>query len=81
MSSNKPFQFYFPIFLICFSVGLLYVYVIGPERKAIIKYPTPFNAKSLVYHDKLSKDECYMYTTDQVDCPSDPKKITKQPTV
>jgi hypothetical protein len=73
------FEFHFPIFLIAFSVGFLYVYVIGPERKAIIKYPTPFNSGNLIYKD--SANNCFVYKSNKVKCPEDLTKITQQPVV
>jgi hypothetical protein len=75
----QPFKFHFPIFLIAFSIAFLYVYIVGPERKAILKYPTPFNYKNLIYHDAV--DNCYTYIATKVDCPTDPSKITPQPVV
>jgi hypothetical protein len=76
---QPPFEFHFPIFLISFSLAFLYVYVIGPERKAIIKYPTPFNSAKLIYKD--AANNCFVYESKKVDCPQDPKKITPQPVV
>jgi hypothetical protein len=81
MAQQKTFQFHFPIFLISFSIAFLYVYIVGPERKAIIKYPTPFNSKNVLYHNSKSNTDCYMYESTKVDCPSDPTKITTQPVV
>jgi hypothetical protein len=73
------FEFHFPLFLIAFSLGFLYVYAIGPERKAIIKYPTPFNSGKLIYKD--SANNCFIYESKKVVCPEDSKKITQQPVV
>lgn len=58
------------IFLVCFSVGMLYVYAITPKKRAIIKYPTPFNAGKIVYKDKTD-GSCYKYKAEQIDCPVD----------
>jgi len=45
------FRYRLVIFLISFSVGILYVYMVTPHRRAIVKYPTPFNAGKVVYKD------------------------------
>ena len=74
----SSFKFNFPIFLISFSIGLLYVYIIGPERKAIIKYPTPFNSNTL-YKDKANN--CYIYESKKVSCTENPTKTIPQPVV
>jgi hypothetical protein len=76
-----PFKFHFPIFLMSFSLAFLYVYLVAPERKALIKYPTPFNSKKLIYHNNNTHDECYMYESSKVDCPHDPTKISIQPVI
>jgi len=81
---QEPFKFHFTIFLLSFSLAFLYVYIIGPERKAIIKYPTPFNSKNLIYHNTSGNHDdkdCYMYESNKIDCPIDPTKITLQPVV
>ena len=74
----SSFKFNFPIFLISFSIGLLYVYIIGPERKAIIKYPTPFNSNTL-YKDNANN--CYIYESKKVSCTENPTKTIPQPVV
>jgi hypothetical protein len=79
MPSKPPFHFHFRIFLISFSLAFLYVYIVAPERRAIIKYPTPFNSKKVIYHDKI--DNCYIYESQKVECPVDPTKIKAQPVV
>ena len=40
-----------PIFLISFTLGLFFVYVIGPEFKTIYIYPTPQNYLKHQYKD------------------------------
>lgn len=74
----SSFKFHFPIFLISFSIGLLYIYIAGPERKAIIKYPTPFNSK-IVYKDNANN--CYIYESKKVSCTENPTKTIPQPVV
>jgi hypothetical protein len=77
MEKYIPFKFNIPIFILAFSLGFLYVYLFGPTHKVIIKYPTPFNANNLIYHDTTG--DCYKYTPKKVECPDDPTKITEQP--
>jgi len=56
-------------FLIALSVGLLYVYLFTPEKKVIIRYPTPSNAGKIKYKDE--KGECYEYKSNNIKCPDD----------
>ena len=79
MSSSQPFKFHFSIFLISFVIAFLYVYIIGPERKEIVKYPTPFNSKNLIYRDNA--DNCFIYESKKVDCTKNPTKVIPQPVV
>lgn len=74
----QSFKFNFPIFLIAFSLGLLYIYIIGPERKAIIKYPTPYN-NNVIYKDNANN--CYVYESKKVSCTENPTKVIPQPVV
>ena len=37
-----------PTFLCSFVIGLLFVYMLGPESKVIYKYPSPSNYKNIL---------------------------------
>ena len=62
-----------PIFLISLTVGLFVVYILGPEEKIVYMYPTPKNVHSMLFKDK--SDECFRYTAEEVECPSDESLI------
>jgi hypothetical protein len=62
------FRYRLIIFLVSFSIGMLYVYTVTPHRRAIVKYPTPFNAGKIVYKDDTD-GTCYTYKAQQTDCP------------
>lgn len=71
MKFNDLFDTYY--FLIAFCVGLFAVYLTTPMPEIYIKYPTPDNAHSLVYKDKV--DVCYQYIPEETTCPKDENKI------
>jgi hypothetical protein len=54
-------------------VGLFLVYIITPTPELIIKYPTPENAKELVFED--DSQNCYKFYTQEVPCPQNPEEI------
>ena len=59
----------FPVFLISFTIGLLYIYVADEYKKTIIMYPTPDNIKETQYKDK--SNHCFTYNLKEVKCPLD----------
>jgi hypothetical protein len=67
----------FPIFLVSFAIGLLFVYLLGPEIKTIHVYPTPENVDKLFFKDKA--DNCFKFDEESIDCPSDLTKISDIP--
>ncbi|GAG52960.1 unnamed protein product [marine sediment metagenome] len=62
-------------FIVSLGIGLFYVYLTTRTPEIIIKYPTPENAGTIVYHD--SNDVCYKYRAVKVDCPIN-KSLIKQ---
>lgn len=64
-------------FLLALGAGLLYSYVVTPPPKVVIKFPTPENTGLVTYIDKASN--CYQYTSEEVQCPSDKSKLSKIP--
>jgi len=42
--------------------------MVTPHRRAIVKYPTPYNAGKIVYKDETD-GTCYKYKAQQTDCP------------
>ena len=75
----KEFRFSFIAFFIAFAIGMAFVYINVPPIKQVITYPTPYNAGSIVYKD--SADTCYVFDASKVECPSDSRKIKKQPII
>jgi hypothetical protein len=67
----------FPIFFISFAVGLLFIYLIGPEIKTIYIYPSPENVDKVLFKDKA--DNCFYFEPESVQCPKDENLISKIP--
>ncbi len=63
----KSFKFNIFAFIIAFAIGIFYVYISTPKPKVIIKYPTPYNANTIVYKHN-DNDTCYKYTAEEVKC-------------
>jgi hypothetical protein len=66
-----------PIFLISFAIGLLFVYILGPEIKTIYVYPTPENVDKILFKDKA--ENCFHFEEEDMDCPTDVTKISEIP--
>ena len=66
-----------PVFLVSLAVGLFFVYILGPDMKTIIIYPTLENTDTVQYQDQA--DNCFVYKPREVQCPSDPNLIKKIP--
>ena len=66
-----------PIFLISFAIGVLFVYIMGPEMKSIYIYPTPESVDKVLFKDKA--ENCFYFEEEYVECPKDEKLISKIP--
>jgi hypothetical protein len=66
-----------PVFLISFAIGILFVYIIGPEMKSIYIYPTPENVDKVLFKDKA--ENCFYFEEEYVECPKDENLISKIP--
>jgi len=66
-----------PIFLVSFSIGLFFIYILGPEMKTIYVYPTPENIDKILFRDKA--DNCFQFSEEIVECPKDKNKIFTVP--
>lgn len=66
-----------PIFLISFSIGLFFIYILGPEIKTIYIYPSPENVDKILFKDKA--DNCFYFEETSVKCPNDESLISKIP--
>jgi hypothetical protein len=66
-----------PIFLISFAIGLLFIYLMGPEMKTIYVYPSPENVDKILFKDKA--ENCFYFEEENVECPKDESLISKIP--
>jgi len=66
-----------PLFLLSLTIGIMFVYIFGPEMKVVYVYPTPENAGRIQYQDKV--DNCFVYDSKEVDCPTDTSLIKSIP--
>ena len=66
-----------PIFIISFALGLLFVYVLGPETKNIYVYPTPQTYSKYQYKDNA--DQCFEFKPVSDVCPINPLAIKTVP--
>jgi hypothetical protein len=60
-------------FFISLALGLLFFYVIAPQKRIIIKYPNPENAEKTVYKD--NNENCYKFKAEEVKCPANKSLI------
>ena len=67
----------FSAFLLSLALGLLYVYLSSPDSNNVMVYPTPDNVGKVEYKDKVGN--CYLFTSEEVSCPSDKSKIKSIP--
>ena len=67
----------FKVFLLSLAVGLLFVYLSTPSPTVIVVYPTPETVDKLAYEDKAGN--CYKFSAQEVECPSDASKIKRIP--
>lgn len=77
VDTTKSFRIHWTAFIISFGIGLLYVYLLQPPSKIVMKYPTPYNAGKTTYRDSVNT--CFQFKANKVDCPKDHSKTTKQP--
>jgi hypothetical protein len=66
-----------PVFIISFAIGMFFVYIVVPETRSIIVYPTPENVSLLQYRDATGS--CFQIRETVVECPSNEKEISKVP--
>ncbi len=68
----NPYAFFISLF-----IGLvIHIYFMKP-KKYVIKYPNPQESSKTIYKD--ASDNCYKYKSEEVQCPSDKKKINQIP--
>jgi hypothetical protein len=66
-----------PVFLISFAVGIFFIYILGPEMKTIMIYPSPENVDKILFKDKA--DNCFSFEETEVECPRDDSLISRIP--
>ena len=66
-----------PVFLLSLVIGLFFIYILGPDVKTILVYPTPENIDKILFKDK--GDNCYSFTKTEIDCPADESMLSKFP--
>ena len=71
------FQLNVKWFLIALAAGLLYVYLLQPAPRVVVKFPSPYTAGKITYRD--GSDNCFTYSASKVSCPMDKSLIRQQP--
>ena len=66
-----------PIFLVSFIVGLLFIYLLGPDTKNIYIYPTPENVDKVLFKDNANT--CFYFDPKIIECPKDENLISSVP--
>lgn len=66
-----------PVFIVSFSIGLFFVYVLGPEIKTIHVYPSPQNYMKTQYKD--DSNQCFQFKPVETDCPLNPFSVKTVP--
>lgn len=64
----------FKIFTASFLMGLLFIYVIGPQNKKVYVYPSPQTVNKAILQDKAK--QCFLYKEEYVECPTNKKDIS-----
>lgn len=64
-------------FIASFCIGLLFIFVIGLERKKIYIYPSPENVDKIIFEDNAHN--CFLLEEMEVKCPSNNADIHSIP--
>ena len=67
----------FPILLTSFILGLLFIFILGPEQKTVISYPTLQNYTKIQYKD--SANQCFEFKPVPIICPNNKDYINTVP--
>jgi hypothetical protein len=66
-----------PIFLVSLAIGLLYIYLTGPEWNKVHVYPTPDTSGKFRYADKVGN--CFEFEQHEVPCPANMLDVKEIP--
>lgn len=66
-----------PLFLTSFAIGLLFIFLLGPEQKVVYIYPNLDNYTKLQYKDKTN--QCFELKPVSTTCPINPLDIKTIP--
>ena len=66
-----------PIFLMSFLIGLIFIYILGPEMKTIYIYPSPETVDKVLFKDKANN--CFYFEQESVECPTNESLISRIP--
>ncbi len=62
-----------PVFLVSFTIGIFFVYILGPDMKTVLIYPSPDNVEKVLFKDKA--DNCFYFQPVETECPTDKSLI------
>ena len=65
------------VFIMSFLIGLLFLYLMGPQTKKVYVYPSPDTIDKAIFQDKAN--QCFLYKEETVTCPSTKKEISQIP--
>lgn len=63
--------------MISFTIGLFFIYVLGPDNKKIYVYPSPETINKVLFKDKANN--CFYFEEEIVECPKDESLISEIP--
>jgi hypothetical protein len=68
---------HFPVFIISFLIGIIFVFLASPDNKTVHVYPTPDNVDKIQYIDHA--ENCYAFKSQKISCPQEKHAIKTIP--